>query len=788
MGISLFPHNEVAYQNSVHMMKETGKAAVIHPTGTGKSFIGFQLCAQHPEAKICWLSPSEYIFRTQVENWMAAGGEGVENIKFFTYAKLILMSREELEEINPSYIILDEFHRCGAEMWEQGVRALLDCHSQAALLGLSATNIRYLDNQRDMADELFESNIASEMTLGEAIVRGILQPPKYVLSVYSYQKDLEKYKARIQKTKSSIARDAAKEYLEALRRALAQSKGLDQVFEKHMNPTGKYIVFCSNVEHLEEMIDCVPRWFSGVDSVPHIYRAHASLSESSDAFEAFKRDSSAHLKLLFCIDMLNEGVHVDDVNGVVLFRPTISPIIYKQQIGRALSAGKLQEPVIFDVVNNLQNLYSIGTIQEEMEVAIQYYRSTGEGQKIVQEDFQLYDEVGDCRALFDGLQESLTASWDMMYQLAKTFYEEQGHLEVPRRYKTAEGHSLGNWILTQRRVQSGEAYGKLDEDRMRKLDEIGMIWDSVRDIAWERNLAEAQHYAQKYGHLNTNLNDVTESGFRIGQWICQLRTYRNSGIQRKYLSNHRIAQLDELGMIWSVPDYLWEQNFAEAMAFYRANGHLDVPAKFVADSGVRLGTWVRTLRNRRKGDGKGAPLTEDQIHRLDSIGMLWSDKFARQWEQGFQEAEQYFRAFGTLSVPVTYVSNSGFKLGDWIANQRERGRDKMSAERREKLDGLGMVWKKQNPWEVRFALVQEYYHAHGNLNVPGSYVVQGIWLGKWLNEQKQIYWGKRAGKSLTQEQVVKLKSVGFTFTEQKKRPVQRQVRRCSDDYSFEVGV
>lgn len=82
MGIKLFSHNETAYRFAVSMMEENGKAAVIHPTGTGKSFIAFKLCEEHPDRTVCWLSPSEYIFRTQEENFIAAGGEIPENIRF----------------------------------------------------------------------------------------------------------------------------------------------------------------------------------------------------------------------------------------------------------------------------------------------------------------------------------------------------------------------------------------------------------------------------------------------------------------------------------------------------------------------------------------------------------------------------------------------------------------------------------------------------------------------------------------------------------------------------------
>lgn len=356
MGISLFQHNQEAYEAALFMLSEKGKAAIIHPTGTGKSFIGFKLCEDFPASVICWLSPSEYIFKTQMENLKAStNGWEPRNIRFFTYAKLMLMSEDEMKEIQPDYIILDEFHRCGAEMWGAGVETLLSLFPDVPVLGLSATAVRYLDNQRNMADELFDNNIASEMTLGEAIVRGILNEPKYVLSVFAYQNDYNRIKSRVRRAKNRAVRDQAERYLEALRRALEMADGLDVIFDKHITErTGKYIVFCSNIEHLKEMQGKIHEWFDRIDKAPHIYTAYSNDPTTDKAFADFKGDSSDHLKLLFAIDMLNEGVHVDDVNGVILFRPTVSPIIYKQQIGRALSASKsAKAPVIFDIVNNI---------------------------------------------------------------------------------------------------------------------------------------------------------------------------------------------------------------------------------------------------------------------------------------------------------------------------------------------------------------------------------------------------------------------------------------------------
>ena len=781
MDITLFEHNRIAYQKVLRMLEETGKAAIIHPTGTGKSFIGFKLCQDFQDKTVCWLSPSEYIFRTQVEN-LAAGSQmsadnmkepyfstgngvrGLDNVRFYTYAKLISMTESELQKIKPDYIVLDEFHRCGAKVWGQGVRRVLDMYPGARVLGLSATAIRYLDNQRDMSDELFDGNVASEMTLGEAIVLGILNPPKYVLSVYAYQKNLEKYQKRVQTAKNKAVRDEGEKQLEMLRRALEKADGLDKMFHKHMkNQTGKYIVFCANYEHMTEMVEKAPEWFGQMDSDPHIYTAYSDDPMTNQAFADFKADVSEHLKLLYCIDMLNEGVHVEDIDGVILLRPTVSPIIYKQQIGRALSASKKQDAVIFDIVLNIENLYSIGTIEEEMQIAASYYHFLNREEEIVNEHFEVIGEVQDCIALFEKLEDTLTANWDLMYQYAKKYYQKHKNLQVPVRYQTEEGYGLGRWLLTQRKVRAGEKYGVLGADRIRKLEQIGMVWGSYRDLSWERYFAEARNYYEEHGDLNTNVNDVTESGIRLGAWICQLRTYRKSGIQKAYLTEKRIRALNGIGMIWDVPDYLWEENFAECLQYYRTHGNLDVPNAYCSPKGLKIGGWIRRQRLLRKGKTTGAKLTQEQIARLDGIGMVWKTKPEQLWEKGYAEAAAYYEAYGNLNVPVSYVSPSGYKLGSWIADRREKGKEKHSKEQQQRLDKLGMIWVKPNPWEVRYRLAQEYYEAHGNLNIPSKYRAEGVWLAKWVNEQKQIYAGKRKGKTLREDQVLRLTEIGIDW-------------------------
>lgn len=65
--MELFQHKFEAYSSALEMLEDAGKAAIIHPTGTGKSFIGFKLCEDNPKKKICWLSPSEYILKRKLK-------------------------------------------------------------------------------------------------------------------------------------------------------------------------------------------------------------------------------------------------------------------------------------------------------------------------------------------------------------------------------------------------------------------------------------------------------------------------------------------------------------------------------------------------------------------------------------------------------------------------------------------------------------------------------------------------------------------------------------------------
>ena len=778
MNISLFEHNQTAFDSAVELLEQTGKAAIIHPTGSGKSYIAFKLCEQNPDKSVCWLSPSEYIFETQLENLKSdTKGWIPENISFFSYSKLMIMSEDELLNIRPDFIVIDEFHRCGAEMWGQGVERLLNLFPEARILGLSATAIRYLDNQRDMSDELFDGNVASEMTLGEAIVRGI--------SIYAYQAELFRLESKIKRAKSFAAKAKAENYLEALKRSLEKADGLDAVFEKHMpDRKGKYIVFCSNRSHLKEMQSKVPEWFGKIDPQPHLYAVYTEGPSAKKTLSEFKSDNSEHLKLLFAIDMLNEGIHVNDISGVILLRPTVSPIVYKQQIGRALSACKKNKPVIFDVVNNIDNLYSVSTIQEEIQNTITYYRYLGLQNIIVNEHFEIIDETRDAKELFEKLNNTLSAPWDIMYGYAKQYFEEHGDLEVVRTYRTPDGFYLGAWIRTQRRVYSGKQKGVLDEERIQKLEAIGMDWRSKTDRSWDKYFAAAQEYYNTNGNLRVPIYYISESGVRLGEWIRRIRALRKNNSNSKLLDSERIELLDSMGMIWDVPDFVWLQNYNECVEYYKQHGNIDVPKGYVTPSGVKLDLWLKNIQSTLRGQNPYYRVTAEQKHQLEELGFQWKSQYDIAWERGFDHAKDYYDTFGNLNVGAFYKSPDGYKLGVWLSTQKTRNQiGKLSQERIEQLNQLGIVWKKPDSWEEKFRIVEEYFKEHHDLiSMPSSYQKDGIYVGQWLNEQRNIHNGKRKGKSLTEEQVQRLESIGMIWVRKEEYIWQQQFDDVKEYY------
>ena len=312
----------------------------------------------------------------------------------------------------------------------------------------------------------WESYIASKMTLGEAIVRGILPAPNYVATVYQYQKDLARYQTRVDNLRAPGIQDVNQKYLDALRRALEQADGLDRVFAHHItNKSGKYIVFCANKEHMDEMVSHVPEWFAGVNPDVVVYEAYSDDPGTHKAFADFKVDESDRLKLLFCIDLLNEVVEqVHDCR--VLFE--------RLQAGLSSNWDHYFSAYYAEHGNlNISNSY-VTAAGERLGQWVASQQWAYPKRKLTDEQVKRLSRIG----MYWGNRND--RQWNEGYQEARRYFDAHGDLNVPAGYVTPGGYNLGNWVKRQRytRHNPEKSCAVLTEERIAKLDAIGMRWET----------------------------------------------------------------------------------------------------------------------------------------------------------------------------------------------------------------------------------------------------------------------------------------------------------------------
>ena len=362
--IDLRPHNQQALKDSVEFLKNSHHVCITHATGTGKSYVIGSLI-QNFEGRILLCAPSKFIF-DQFEKSFPLLWNRIEPI---TYAKLA-NDVPKLSEL--SLIILDEFHRCGADKWGNGVQTLLKDYPDVPIFGTSATPVRHLDNNRDMADELFDGWVTSNIPLPEAIQRRILPKPTYISALYELDTDIKMLQEQVHESrKTETEKKEMVGQLETIKINWRQSQGIATVLKKHLSSDiKKVIIFFDDREHMKSMRGKIIDWFYDgfeADVIDYIIYSNRKDGQNNKSilkeFRETKPKGSVY-HVMFAIDMLNEGIHIGDVGAVILLRKTTSPRIYYQQIGRCLQVDSKQNPMIFDLVNNCLSIKSTNFIED----------------------------------------------------------------------------------------------------------------------------------------------------------------------------------------------------------------------------------------------------------------------------------------------------------------------------------------------------------------------------------------------------------------------------------------
>lgn len=348
--------------------------------------------------------------RYTVDDWRydTAHCEQTENLQFMTYSAAMMTARRGEEISGYDVVVADEFHNCGAEEWGKGVTHILDANESAKVVGFSATPIRYSDGGRNMADEMFDGNVAYSMELEEAWLRGILPIPKYVTAFYEAPKELGRLAKSIAGIKDEMVMKRFQKKYENLRRSLTEAGCIREAIAKHLKKRdAKVIVFCPRVAKLREFMLLRREWFGAVNSEIHAYKTVSADPYGSEDFQAFKDDESDALKVLYCVNQLNEAVHVKGVDAIVMVRPTKSPTVFYQQLGRVLSSGGNRTPLVFDFCNNFGSIVAAERIPKRMEET--FKRLTGESEQLpfTPSDFRIIDRTLTFRQLTDEIRKSL---------------------------------------------------------------------------------------------------------------------------------------------------------------------------------------------------------------------------------------------------------------------------------------------------------------------------------------------------------------------------------------------
>ena len=732
MSMTLNPVNEAAFQKAVQSLETLNRAAVFHPTGTGKSCIAWKVVEAHPQTTFFWLvAGAQRLALRQAELTRYNGGTLPGNVRFCDCEKLAAATPEQwvrLGEQKPGCIVLDCYHELSAVCWAQSVQKLLRMCPQSKVLGLGVPNGAPVCAA---AQELFADCIVSHMTVAEAMAAGTMPVPSaYAALLWPQEEELATLRARIKNLCMPKGDTSLRVQYEELSWSLRQVENLTVLLPRLLSDTsGHYLVLFESAAYQEKLGTELEQLLRTVDPAVRFYAADHACFADSAAVETFLSDTAPGPKVLLCVNAPGVQQPLEGLAGVILVRQSSLMSTFKQMLCRALVAAGSRSVPVFDLVAQFEGLGNGRTLQRDCTEAMTRAGSKTPGfrqERPMQQTYRLYGK----------LRREMEARWEVLCQAAADAAAKEGTLELPRSYTIHSGVPVGKWLELQRQVQAGQRPGRLTAEQAAKLEKLGIRWNHRLEAAWEKGFASAQKYRTEHGDLLVPVRYRDKNDFALGEWIVYNRQRYLGG----NLTQNRIERLEAIGMVWSTSNDLWEQNYAAATQYYLEHGDLEVPIKYETPSGFGLGVWLGAQRAAHKA----GELPQEQVERLDALGMDWTNRNDRKWMSLYDVAAAYYHEHGNLNVPSEYVTPDGVLLGKWVARQRyaylnpDRSSARVTPERKALLDKLGMVWEKYDPWQERYDLALAYKTEHGDLEIPSVYkTADGVWLGSWVSRQRQ---------------------------------------------------
>lgn len=622
--VDLKPHNKENYQK-IKQMFQSGKkiCAISQATGTGKTYLIAKLCEDYADMKKIIIAPNNYILDQTKEKFT---GYGITKTDFITYQKLIKMEDKEISDMDLDLIVLDEFHHTTSKVWGEKVEQLLSSHTGALIFGTSATPVR--TDGTNTIDAVFNGNCVYDLPLSKAIVEKIVPMPKYIASLYTLDEELEKLRDKVKNSYNTPEeKKELNQKIDAMRRQIEKSYGVPIILNRHIpDKQGKYIVFCKNRSHLKQIKDTVIEWFqtAGFKNI-RSYCLYSDYEENAKDYKAFVEDISNNLKLLFSVNMLNEGLHLDGISGVLLLRPTRSNIIFNQQVGRCIDAANSKTPVILDLVNNFNSVgYAYNLKREIIDEA---KRKKDEGTvfntKWIEDidTFFITEYIEDSIKLFENISYGLKDRFERGLEYLDKYIKEYGDTLVPSAYVCSDGFALGCWT-DKRRIEYKNNI--LSLHKINKLEDRGFVW-FVKDFNFKKHVKQVICFTEIYGRIPSS-RSKDDHERKLGTFLATQK-------KEKKKKGNGYPQW-KIELLESIEGFTWEfdsfKTFYDLLVEYKKeNGHLNIKKgeKFGKHKiGTILMYWKQKYRNNQISKNEMEVLKKLGLKLESYTDLLWKER------------------------------------------------------------------------------------------------------------------------------------------------------------------
>ena len=751
--VGLYDHNAESSRKIKKAFTEENIVAIVHATGTGKSYNALQLAYDNKDKKIIYVVPSngiiEHLKKIINDNPNLDMARDFPNLEFRTYQSFTNMSLEEIKELNVDMLILDEFHHIGAPVWGARINSIIETHPGIKVFGMTAYTVRDRGTsyERDMADpdgnELFSNKVVSRYDLCDAMIDGVLPKPIYKSAYVKLLGVAQNLEEKVQKLDASS--HEYQEYMSILsdvKKRIQEAQSIGDVVKKNLKKNGKYIYFCppcseEGVNDMKSIISEAKTWALEMglkEEEIEFYQTTSEMGvEGKKNREAFYNDTDLEgnkvnnkLRIMFAINQYNEGIHAPNVDGVIMGRGTTSDIVYFEQLGRALSVrGETKER--FEEYEKL-------SLEELLELC-------GERDIIVKEGTPKEEII---EKLLAPVIIDLTNNFEFIKELENN---------LKNRIKQVSALGLGE----KRQIKIRDALFDIEIENQDLFETLRYVSERLTKT-WEDMYEYAKKYYEHHGNLEVPHKFKTNNGYeyeesgliKLGYWI---------STQRKKLDykSERGQLLLRIGMRFEnkISTMSWEEMYTYAKKYYDCYDDLEVPQKFKTNNGyeyyengiINLGTWISTQRRTVEPESERGQL-------LLQIGMRFENKRnIIPWEEMYEYAKKYYEYYDNLEVPARFKTNNGYdydengiiNLGTWIVNQRNKLDPE--SERGQLLFQIGMRFEnKKMSWEEIYAYAKKYYEHHGNLEVPARFKTNNgydydengiINLGIWMTYQRR---------------------------------------------------